>query len=209
MVPAFGCRYDADVNIADRWNGTPLTAALRNGHLAIAKMLMSCEAKLGDNADPAMVQVQADTSQLLSWLQSLQQRKAECLACKDVLSVPHFCKQSDKKQEPVLWKFVQAARTMAHPHCSLHHNHVAWLCWLTGCCVVADDAASVHRPQRAPASGHAQASLPYPAALHQQVVLPTSLSFSNALAWCRLHVVFAGSLLHCLVHLPGAACMQS
>ena len=50
-------RYDADVNIADRWNGTPLTAALRNGHLAIAKMLMSCEAKLGDNAEAALVQV--------------------------------------------------------------------------------------------------------------------------------------------------------
>lgn len=51
------CRYDSDVNVADRWNGTPLMAALRNGHLAIAKMLMSCEAKLGDNADPALVQV--------------------------------------------------------------------------------------------------------------------------------------------------------
>jgi len=54
---SFGCRYDADVNIADRWNGTPLTAALRHGHLAIAKMLMSCEAKLGDNADPTLLQV--------------------------------------------------------------------------------------------------------------------------------------------------------
>ena len=43
--------------MADRWNGTPLMAALRNGHLAIAKMLMSCEATLGDNADPALVQV--------------------------------------------------------------------------------------------------------------------------------------------------------
>ena len=54
---SFGCRYDADVNMADRWNGTPLTAALRHGHLAIAKMLMSCEAKLGDNANPALAQV--------------------------------------------------------------------------------------------------------------------------------------------------------
>ena len=53
----YGCRYDSDVNIADRWNGTPLMAALRHGHLAIAKMLMSCEATLGDNADPALVQV--------------------------------------------------------------------------------------------------------------------------------------------------------
>lgn len=52
-----GCRYDSDVNIADRWNGTPLMAALRNGHLAIAKMLMSCEATLGDNVDPALLQV--------------------------------------------------------------------------------------------------------------------------------------------------------
>ena len=52
-----GCRYDSDVNIADRWNSTPLMAALRNGHLAIAKMLMSCEATLGDSADPALVQV--------------------------------------------------------------------------------------------------------------------------------------------------------
>lgn len=56
-VVSNGCRYDSDVNIADRWNGTPLMAALRNGHLAIAKMLMSCEATLGDNADPALVQV--------------------------------------------------------------------------------------------------------------------------------------------------------
>ena len=58
----FGCRYDADVNIADRWNGTPLTAVLRHGHLAIAKMLMSCEAKLGDNADPTLVQVSLNSS---------------------------------------------------------------------------------------------------------------------------------------------------
>ena len=57
QVMSCGCRYDSDVNIADRWNGTPLMAALRNGHLAIAKMLMSCEATLGDNADPALVQV--------------------------------------------------------------------------------------------------------------------------------------------------------
>ena len=57
IVRLLGCRYDADVNMADRWNGTPLTAALRNGHLAIAKTLMSCEAKLGDNADPALAQV--------------------------------------------------------------------------------------------------------------------------------------------------------
>ena len=56
-LSSFGCRYDADVNMADRWNGTPLTAALRHGHLAIAKMLMSCEAKLGDNANPALAQV--------------------------------------------------------------------------------------------------------------------------------------------------------
>lgn len=56
------CRYDSDVNIADRWNGTPLMAALRNGHLAIAKMLMSCEATLGDNADPAFVQVSKFTA---------------------------------------------------------------------------------------------------------------------------------------------------
>lgn len=53
------CRYDSDVNVADRWNGTPLMAALRNGHLAIAKMLMSCEATLGDNADPALVEVRS------------------------------------------------------------------------------------------------------------------------------------------------------
>ena len=32
-------------------------AALRNGHLAIARMLMSCEAKLPDDADPSLVQV--------------------------------------------------------------------------------------------------------------------------------------------------------
>ena len=51
------CRYDSDVNVADRWNGTPLMAALQNGHLAIAKMLMSCEATLGGNADPALVEV--------------------------------------------------------------------------------------------------------------------------------------------------------
>ena len=57
QVMLCGCRYDSDVNIADRWNGTPLMAALRHGHLAIAKMLMSCEATLGDNADPALVQV--------------------------------------------------------------------------------------------------------------------------------------------------------
>ena len=47
----------ADVSIADRWHGTPLMAALRNGHLAIARMLMSCEARLPDNADPDLVQV--------------------------------------------------------------------------------------------------------------------------------------------------------
>ena len=57
LKPQTDCRYDADVNVADRWNGTPLMAALRNGHLAIAKMLMGCEAKLGENADPALVQV--------------------------------------------------------------------------------------------------------------------------------------------------------
>ena len=57
QVMSCGCRYDSDVNIADRWNCTPLMAALRNGHLAIAKMLMSCEATLGDSADPALVQV--------------------------------------------------------------------------------------------------------------------------------------------------------
>lgn len=59
------CRYDSDVNVADRWNGTPLMAALRNGHLAIAKMLMSCEATLGDNTDPALIQVHCCT--LLAW----------------------------------------------------------------------------------------------------------------------------------------------
>lgn len=50
-------RYDANVDLADRWGGTALTAALRHGHLAIAKMLMSCEAKLGSHADPDLVQV--------------------------------------------------------------------------------------------------------------------------------------------------------
>ena len=57
MSDVCNCRYDADVSIADRWHGTPLMAALRNGHLAIARMLMSCEAKLPDNADPDLVQV--------------------------------------------------------------------------------------------------------------------------------------------------------
>ena len=51
------CRYDANVDLADRWGGTALTAALRHGHLAIAKMLMSCEAKLGSHTDPDLVQV--------------------------------------------------------------------------------------------------------------------------------------------------------
>lgn len=45
------------MDLADRWGGTPLGAALRHGHLAIAKMLMSCEAKLGTQADPDIVQV--------------------------------------------------------------------------------------------------------------------------------------------------------
>ena len=45
------------MDLADRWGGTALTAALRHGHLAIAKMLMSCEAKLGSHTDPDLVQV--------------------------------------------------------------------------------------------------------------------------------------------------------
>lgn len=78
-----GCRYDSDVNMADRWNGTPLMAALRNGHLAIAKMLMSCEATLGDNADPALIQV-SNTACLLFGYGSLNH--AKLIQSEEVLS---------------------------------------------------------------------------------------------------------------------------
>ena len=72
------CRYDANVDVADRWGGTALTAALRHGHLAIAKMLMSCEAKLGSHAGPDLLQVTYSTPSLAC---SNVNRKAVAFVC--------------------------------------------------------------------------------------------------------------------------------
>ena len=56
----------ADVNVEDRWGGTPLRDALREGHKKVAKLLHSRGGNLGQHSDTPISQMERDLQALLA-----------------------------------------------------------------------------------------------------------------------------------------------